>query len=102
MGQHFAFKESRRVNGQEPALLCGLKPPMLKQALSIKQLKKGAAAYLVELLEFQPQGPYQLGGYCMGGVIALEMARQLRAQGRQVNLLLLIDCFAPGLRTPYR
>lgn len=74
----------------------GFEAPDAETSPLYQTVEERAAAYLVELLEFQPQGPYQLGGYCMGGVIALEMARQLRAQGRQVNLLLLIDCFAPG------
>jgi thioesterase domain-containing protein len=52
-----------------------------------------AAHYIADLRKFQPQGPYRLGGYCFGGNVAYEMARQLRAQGRQVALLLLINCW---------
>jgi thioesterase domain-containing protein len=52
-----------------------------------------AAQYVADLRKFQPQGPYRLGGYCFGGNVAYEMARQLRAQDQQVALLLLINCW---------
>ncbi len=50
-----------------------------------------ASEYLEELLAVQPDGPYFLGGWSMGGVIAFEMARQLTAQGKSVAPLVLID-----------
>ena len=50
-----------------------------------------AAVYVDALLQVQPEGPYLLGGFSFGGPIALEMARCLRAQGRDVALLVLID-----------
>jgi thioesterase domain-containing protein len=52
-----------------------------------------AAHYVADLRKFQPQGPYRLGGYCFGGNVAYEMARQLRAQDQEVALLLLINCW---------
>ncbi|MFO0850948.1 MAG: thioesterase domain-containing protein [Gemmataceae bacterium] len=54
------------------------------------------AASLVDVLvQFQPTGPYCLGGWCNMGVIAFEVARQLRARGRQVAVLALIDSWNP-------
>jgi thioesterase domain-containing protein/acyl carrier protein len=50
-----------------------------------------AALYVQEIRKVQPQGPYFLGGYCMGGTVALEMAQKLRAQGEEVAFLALID-----------
>jgi thioesterase domain-containing protein/precorrin-6B methylase 2/acyl carrier protein len=50
-----------------------------------------AAVYVDALLQVQPKGPYLLGGFSFGGPIALEMARCLRARGRDVALLVLID-----------
>ena len=55
-----------------------------------------ASKYIAEVKKVQPAGPYHLGGHCFGGVVAFEMARQLRAQGEDVPLLALIDCFVPG------
>ncbi|MCA1579781.1 MAG: AMP-binding protein, partial [Acidobacteria bacterium] len=55
------------------------------------------AAYYVKLLrEVQPEGPYFLGGWSMGGIIAFEMAQQLKSQGQDVAKLALIDVMAPA------
>jgi thioesterase domain-containing protein/acyl carrier protein len=50
-----------------------------------------AACYLKEVRTFQAHGPYYLGGYCFGGNVAFEMARQLRASGEAVALVALFD-----------
>ena len=55
-----------------------------------------AAHYVSEICAFQPNGPYRLGGYSLGGTIAYEVACQLRAAGRQVSLLALIDSLPMG------
>ncbi len=55
-----------------------------------------AAAYVEAMRSRQPRGPYQLGGYSMGGVIAYEMAHQLRQAGEQVALLALFDSYTPS------
>ena len=50
-----------------------------------------ASLYVTEIRRLQPHGPYHLGGYCMGGTVAYEMAQQLKAQGEEVALLALFD-----------
>ncbi|MDD1633793.1 MAG: AMP-binding protein, partial [Methylococcaceae bacterium] len=50
-----------------------------------------AAYYIQGLQTVQPTGPYLLGGWSMGGVVAFEMAQQLHAEGQQVALLALLD-----------
>jgi oxalate---CoA ligase len=59
-----------------------------------------AAHNLSEIRKYQPKGPYFVGGYSMGGLVAYEMARQLVAQGAEVGLLALIDayCGPPRMR----
>jgi thioesterase domain-containing protein len=52
-----------------------------------------AAQYVADLRKFQPSGPYHLGGYCFGGNVAYEMARQLREQKQEVALLFLMNCW---------
>jgi acyl transferase domain-containing protein len=52
-----------------------------------------ATHYVDTIQEFQPQGPYLLGGYCMGGTVALEMAQQLIAKGQDVALLAFMETY---------
>ena len=49
------------------------------------------ARYVDELEKVQPEGPYRLAGYSAGGIIAVEMARELQRRGAAVELLLLLD-----------
>lgn len=49
-----------------------------------------AAHYVAEIRSVQPHGPYLLGGFCFGGVVALEMASQLRHDGEDVALVALL------------
>lgn len=55
-----------------------------------------ADAYLKEICEVQPVGPYYLGGRSFGGTIAYEMARRLRAEGEDVALLAIFDSYPKG------
>ncbi|HKX19634.1 MAG TPA: amino acid adenylation domain-containing protein [bacterium] len=50
-----------------------------------------AADHVATMRALQPHGPYLLGGYCHGGLIAFQMAQQLRGVGERVDLLVLLD-----------
>jgi non-ribosomal peptide synthetase component F/thioesterase domain-containing protein/acyl carrier protein len=59
-----------------------------------KRIEEVATRYIAEIKTIQPKGPYLLGGACVGGVIAFEMAKQLRSQGEEVaGPVLLFDTF---------
>jgi amino acid adenylation domain-containing protein len=62
----------------------------------VQTIEDMAASYVRELREFQPEGPYFLGGHSGGGVVALEMAQQLHRQGQDVALLALLDTTCPS------
>ena len=57
----------------------------------INSVEEMAAHYVEALLAHQPEGPYQLGGYSMGGAVAFEMAQQLTARGHTVAFVGIID-----------
>jgi len=61
-------------------------------------VEKMAGHYVADMRRFQPHGPYQIGGYCFGGTIAYEMARQLEAQGQTVRVLALMNSWPPNCR----
>ncbi|MEH1934482.1 MAG: SDR family oxidoreductase [Nostoc sp.] len=54
-----------------------------------------AAKYIEALRQIQPNGPYFLGGWSMGGIVAFEMATQLLRHGDQVAMLAMLDSPAP-------
>ncbi|MEH1835831.1 MAG: thioesterase domain-containing protein, partial [Nostoc sp.] len=53
-----------------------------------------AARYIEVIQLIQPEGPYLLGGWSFGGIVAFEMAQQLQAKGQKVALLALFDAIA--------
>jgi thioesterase domain-containing protein/aryl carrier-like protein len=54
-------------------------------------LQEIAACLVQKILATQSPGPSAIGGYCLGGILAYEIASQLRAAGREVSLLVLVD-----------
>ena len=62
----------------------------------LNRVEDMAAHYLVEILRFQPQGPYNLCGSSFGGLVAYELAQQLKAKGNEIALLALFDTYGPG------
>jgi thioesterase domain-containing protein len=55
------------------------------------RIEEMAACYIKSLRVAQPVGPYRLGGWSMGGLIAFEMARQLVLEGDEISSLILLD-----------
>ena len=62
------------------------------------RLEDVAARQVATLREFRPVGPYLLAGWCAYGVLAYEMARQLREQGQDVGLVVMFDSFNAAAR----
>ncbi|MDQ2903649.1 MAG: thioesterase domain-containing protein [Chloroflexota bacterium] len=72
----------------EPYTFDGLRVPPTIEAI--------AATHLESLRRIQAEGPYSLGGWCNGALMAYEMASQLHAQGQVVDVLVLMDGMVPG------
>ena len=64
-----------------------------------RSIKAIASNYIRILKAYQPDGPYILGGWCYGGIVAHEMACQLRAVGEEVKHLIMLDSHALGNNT---
>jgi thioesterase domain-containing protein len=70
----------------------GIQTPTRKRNTEFASSIESISQYYVdELIGFQPEGNFLLGGYSAGAIIALEMAQQLRARGREVSLLVVLD-----------
>ncbi len=92
-----AYREISRLLGtDQPAY--GLESPLLENGETIPGIRERALEYIRLIQEAQPAGPYQFAGFCLGGVIAFEMAQQLRKLGESVSLLALVDAEVPGLQ----
>lgn len=79
----------RPVDGFEAPGLEGDVPPM-------EGMIELAAHFVAELRQRQPEGPYLLAGWSMGGFVVFEMGRQLIAAGAEVALTAMLDADAPG------
>src|SRR5258708_14035331 len=79
--QPFYGMQAPGLDGREPCL---------------ERVEDLALRYLEQLEIVQPEGPYLLGGYSFGGLVALEMARRLIAQDRKVGLLVMVDTYPAG------
>jgi len=65
------------------------------ETVGVPQFEDMAAHYLKEIQTVQPKGPYYLGGYCLGGELAFEIAQQLQDQGEEVALVAMIQSRRP-------
>jgi thioesterase domain-containing protein len=97
-GSVLCYAELARALGDDQPFW-GLEAPGVEMADTIEQL---ATHYVDAICQFMPHGPYHLGGWSMGGAVAFEMARQLRARGEEVALLALIDVIEPPFKSPDR
>ncbi|HEX2223218.1 MAG TPA: thioesterase domain-containing protein, partial [Thermoanaerobaculia bacterium] len=74
----------------------GLESPALNGGgESLSTIEAMAERYLAEVRRVQPEGPFRLAGWSLGGLVAFEMARRLEAEGQTVHLGLL-DTTPPG------
>lgn len=74
----YAFQAKGLNEGEEP----------------LDTIEEMAAHYIQEMLAQNPEGPYNLAGYSLGGLIAWEMTKQLQEMGRKTPLLFLFDAVA--------
>jgi amino acid adenylation domain-containing protein len=78
-----------QLDGDRPVFGFNLKG--IRSADTPRTVEEMAERYLGDLEVAYPEGPCLLGGYSFGGVVAWEMARRLRARGRAVPLLVLLE-----------
>ncbi len=66
-------------------------PGVARRAWPDRSIERAAARYVSALRTIQPSGPYLIGGYSFGGLVAYEMGRELTAAGETVALVALLD-----------
>ncbi|BAZ13567.1 amino acid adenylation domain protein [Calothrix sp. NIES-4071] len=78
--QPFYGLQAQGFNGEQP----------------LTRVEDMASVYIQAIQKFQPNGPYYIGGWSFGGVVAYEMAQQLHTMGHKVSLA-IIDSYVPIL-----
>ena len=88
-GGFYSLKLSRALGPDQPFYV--LPPYDVRSSTVAPSIEQMAAAHLTALRAVRPQGPYVIGGFCVGGLVAYELVQQIRAAGEEVEMLLLID-----------
>lgn len=88
-GAFYCFALARSLGAAQP--FYALEPFKFDGLQIPPSIEAMAAAHNKLLRIVQPEGPYLLGGFCNGGLVAYEMARQLHAEGDTVDLLVLMN-----------
>ena len=95
-GNLLVYRELALSLGDEQPVY-GLQPRGLDGKLQPSEnIQEMAEFYISQIRQVQSQGPYYLAGLSTGGLIAWEIAQQLKQEGQIVNLLALFDTYGPG------
>lgn len=97
-GEVISFQPLSRYLADVPVY--GLEADRRRDAPDTCSVERIAARYVQAIMQVDAEGPYRIGGYSGGGLIALEVAQQLQAAGRRVSTLVMLD--APAQVTAQR
>lgn len=85
---------SKYLDDDQP--LFGVQPPGLEGSEPLHDVTELAAYCVEQIRSAHPAGPYNLVGYCAGGTVTLEAARQLADARHEVSMVMLLGCPAPA------
>ena len=94
-GPAYCYSLMRTLGKDQPFYV--LEPYNFTEQQHTPTIEAMAKAQLISIRSIQPHGPYSLGGFCNGGLVAYEMARQLYSQGEQTDMLIIVDAAYPAL-----
>ena len=96
-GGYYCMKLSRRLGLDQP--FYAIPPADVTAWRELPGIEAMADRHLRAIRAVRPHGPYIIGGFCLGGLVAHAVARQLAAEGETVERLLLIDTTARNRRS---
>ncbi|MEV7629533.1 condensation domain-containing protein [Actinoplanes sp. NPDC089786] len=82
---------ARKLRADSP--IYGVQARGLRGAAPVDGLEEMVADYLTEIRKAQPEGPYRLLGWSLGGALAHGVATRLQAEGQEVELLVVLDTY---------
>ena len=93
---HYPCENLARAMGEDrPFLFVTLTDADLRGLGEAPSLEDIAGCLAGKISRTQPEGPYVLGGFCVGGLLAFEVAQQLQAAGHDVSLTVMLDTPSP-------
>jgi thioesterase domain-containing protein len=99
-GDVFSYRALARCLGEDRPFFA-LQPPGLDgRSEPLERVEEVAAHFAKAIRTFRPQGPWIIGGYCMGGTTAFELARQLHAAGGSVAFIAMFGVPFPRYFEP--
>ncbi len=102
-GDVFCYVDLARHLGPDQPFFALQAPGMEPGQDPLTSMEEIASLFARDMAAVQPQGPYLLAGYCLGGTIAFELAQQLTAKGHKVGLLVMLGSACPtALASRYR
>ena len=92
---------AEQLGSEQPVYAMQIMDDDVPKEMDSANMEMLAHLYIRLIRRVQPKGPYRLGGWCLWGWMAYEVARLLEEQGEVVELLVIIDAVAPGFWERY-
>jgi amino acid adenylation domain-containing protein len=92
---------AEELGSEQPVFAMQIMDDDVPKDMESASMEMLARLYIRLIRTVQPSGPYRLGGWCLWGWMAYEVARLLEEQGEVVELLVIIDALAPGFWERY-
>jgi amino acid adenylation domain-containing protein len=92
---------AEELGTEQPVYAIQMKDSDLSEEMDSASMEDLARLYIRLIRNVQPSGPYRLGGWCLWGWMAYEVARLLEEQGEVVEILVIVDALAPGFWERY-
>lgn len=89
--QDLSLDLAKELGERQPFFSVGFTKDDLRSLGAAPSLETIAAYLVAKIRLTQPEGPYTIGGICLGGILASEVANQLRSSGQEVPLLIVVD-----------
>ncbi|MET9488541.1 amino acid adenylation domain-containing protein [Nocardia sp. NPDC006630] len=101
-GMSWCYAGLARYLPEDQPILGLQSPALTEDDYQPQSLTEVARRYIAEMRAIQPEGPYRLLGYSLGGVLAQAIGTELRAQGERTDVLAVLDAYPEADMSDFR